>query len=493
MTNKDFKQLTIMRGRYSYKNPLRKFYLKSLFLLIKAYKRYYLGIWIIKLPFYKLIINKDKTQKWKQKKKERYETLQNALKVFKAYTKLGHQMKTWLNSKEFKEKYLDINYPYPPLLNPDSIDYESISAELAWELNLPLPPKYKFRLIMASYTGHTSIVKSLQKFGITIQDHIFSIEQQYTLYYKALLENKPCVIGIYVYQLNNEKYYYKNLKFMFLSQGKPILWLLRDPLSRFKILLLKPKKDIIYHFNESSNLKLLENRFEYFNILTEMAEFIALPYGSFSYGNIYEFLCKWGLCDDLTFLDFAELAPEKIFDTCYKLSLQYDFPILPSKDSLNKRAYNTIYELFFLQPLIYEICGIEIVISIVRFYYFTEFKKDSVEISELLSLNKKGFDKEILICVEQNNLNIIADNKDYIAKKLQFFIDKLKEVIEYETKFYKTSENAIIKYLQNDTKSCKILSEIFAREVGFVKKLRPDIVASWKYYNEFEKMCAENI
>lgn len=151
-------------------------------------------------------------------------------------------MKTWLNSKEFKEKYLDINYPYPPLLNPDSIDYESISAELAWELNLPLPPKYKFRLIMASFTGHTSIVKSLQKFGITIQDHIFSIEQQYTLCYKALLENKPCVMGIYMYQLNNEKYYYENLKFMFLLQSKPILWLLRDPLSRFKILLPKPKK-----------------------------------------------------------------------------------------------------------------------------------------------------------------------------------------------------------------------------------------------------------
>lgn len=324
-------------------------------------------------------------------------------------------MKTWLNSKEFKEKYLDINYPYPPLLNPDSIDYESISAELAWELNLPLPPKYKFRLIMASYMGHTSIVKSLQKFGITIQDHIFSIEQQYTLYYKALLENKPCVIGIYVYQLNNKKYYYENLKFMFLSQGKPILWLLRDPLSRFKILLLKPKKDIIYHFNESSNLKSLENRFEYFNILTEMAEFIALPYGSFSYGNIYEFLCKWGLCDDLTFLDFAELAPEKIFDTCYKLSLQYDFPILPNKDSLNKRTYNTICELFFLQPLHYEICGIELVITIAE-----HWESGFIEASKILSLNTSGFDKEIFIYTKQNNLNIITNNKDYITKKLQF-------------------------------------------------------------------------
>lgn len=91
----------------------------------------------------------------------------------------------WLNSKEFKEQYIKTNHSYPPLLNPDrlnakreskeknnhnketelrikereskecnvesqrenrdsiqpypNLSYESIPAELAWDLNLPLP------------------------------------------------------------------------------------------------------------------------------------------------------------------------------------------------------------------------------------------------------------------------------------------------------------------------------------------------------------------
>ncbi|EHB2556379.1 DUF2972 domain-containing protein [Campylobacter jejuni] len=32
---------------------------------------------------------------------------------------------------------------------------------------------------------------------------------------------------------------------------------------------------------------------------------------------------------------------------------------------------------------------------------------------------------------------------------------------------------------------------MFERELICIKQHRPDIVASWKYYQEFEKMCKE--
>ncbi|HEF3566390.1 TPA: DUF2972 domain-containing protein, partial [Campylobacter upsaliensis] len=38
----------------------------------------------------------------------------------------------------------------------------------------------------------------------------------------------------------------------------------------------------------------------------------------------------------------------------------------------------------------------------------------------------------------------------------------------------------------------KIYKEILDKELIFIKKERPDIIASWKYYQEFEKMC-ENL
>lgn len=46
---------------------------------------------------------------------------------------------TWLNSSEFKNRYLSIKHPYPPLINPNFIEIDASRhcAELAWDLNLP--------------------------------------------------------------------------------------------------------------------------------------------------------------------------------------------------------------------------------------------------------------------------------------------------------------------------------------------------------------------
>ena len=116
--------------------------------LIKSFRRYYLGIWLIKLPFY-TIFNEIKAQKWREKRAILYKNLQMAKKQYRSFRTLTPQMTAWVESSEFKEKYINTNHPYPPLLNPDSIDYESISAELAWDINLPLPPKYKMFYLFA--------------------------------------------------------------------------------------------------------------------------------------------------------------------------------------------------------------------------------------------------------------------------------------------------------------------------------------------------------
>ncbi|ECP8680950.1 capsular biosynthesis protein, partial [Campylobacter jejuni] len=50
----------------------------------------------------------------------------------------------WLLSNDFNEKYKKENHPYPSLFDPkklndekEKINYKNISAELAWEMNLP--------------------------------------------------------------------------------------------------------------------------------------------------------------------------------------------------------------------------------------------------------------------------------------------------------------------------------------------------------------------
>ena len=46
-------------------------------------------------------------------------------------------------------------------------------------------------------------------------------------------------------------------------------------------------------------------------------------------------------------------------------------------------------------------------------------------------------------------------------------------------------------FLSQNKNEREFLKNIFDKETHFIKKHRPDIVVSWKYYNEFEKMCAE--
>ncbi|WP_333721564.1 DUF2972 domain-containing protein [Campylobacter helveticus] len=36
-----------------------------------------------------------------------------------------------------------------------------------------------------------------------------------------------------------------------------------------------------------------------------------------------------------------------------------------------------------------------------------------------------------------------------------------------------------------------IFKKVFDKEFTHIKANRPDIVASWKYYKEFEKMCED--
>ncbi|HEC1750942.1 TPA: DUF2972 domain-containing protein, partial [Campylobacter lari] len=71
-----------------------------------------------------------------------------------------------------------------------------------------------------------------------------------------------------------------------------------------------------------------------------------------------------------------------------------------------------------------------------------------------------------------------------------------KFLISLETKI-KEKENGLIKekdildYLRYDKKLRQKLKNILDFELTHIKQYRPDIVASWRYYQEFEKMCKE--
>ncbi|ENJ8750192.1 hypothetical protein AB2A77_000958 [Campylobacter jejuni] len=70
----------------------------------------------------------------------------------------------WLLSSDFKQRFQDVNHPYPSLLDPkklndqaEKINYHNISGELAWKMNLPLPENYKLIWLWAACSGTMAI------------------------------------------------------------------------------------------------------------------------------------------------------------------------------------------------------------------------------------------------------------------------------------------------------------------------------------------------
>ncbi|EIE1777948.1 DUF2972 domain-containing protein, partial [Campylobacter jejuni] len=55
----------------------------------------------------------------------------------------------------------------------------------------------------------------------------------------------------------------------------------------------------------------------------------------------------------------------------------------------------------------------------------------------------------------------------------------------------KIKETNIINFMKGDKKIRLKCKKVFDEHLLFIKQHRSDIVASWKYYQEFEKMCEE--
>ncbi|WP_414843435.1 hypothetical protein [Helicobacter hepaticus] len=103
-------------------------------------------------------------------------------------------IKLWLTSQSFLEKYA--NHPYPPLLNPKKLDYTKIPAEVAWDLNLPLPPYYQFVFFGSHATGNRGLESFLRRCGglnYCVQPPLLNGEswakESYFCYFKQIMRN----------------------------------------------------------------------------------------------------------------------------------------------------------------------------------------------------------------------------------------------------------------------------------------------------------------
>ena len=437
-----------------------------------------------------------------------YEALNEVIVLNMAFV-LEHfdEVSLWLNSKEFKEKYEDINHPYPPLLNPDKLNdenyilnYEKIPANLAWEMNLPLPRRYEF----VGFLLHTNGEKAFSKFLTELQiELIFSFgynaKLRYEHYFKTLLNNHSKKVLIFL-----DQHMDLNEKFCLLMQDAPLLVLVRDPLDALRSFLnvraslngekiwtlryddlSKIRDKIVYVHDEKACYN--PNSSQKYPLINGISQFINSTHWMLDFSLNRNRILKY-YENNMYFIDMYEIVGQNCYETLKKIAQDFHLKI-PEKSLIFEQQLYSI--LTMLLPCVMEFDDdIKVFISN---YYSYKILPNPPKKHILNSQLSHIFDDNIFIFLEQNDYYKIKNTHIYdeILKHIDHFLLILKQVVEDE-KCKEIKILDVLQYFKVKPKQAKIYKEILDKELIFIKKERPDIVDSWKYYKEFEKMC-ENL
>ncbi|MGX2984874.1 DUF2972 domain-containing protein [Helicobacter sp. 23-1048] len=515
-------------GGHSYKNPLRKYYLKKTFLLIRAYRQYYLGSWIIKLPFYKLTSNKDKIQKWRDRRKERHNDLQLAKKCFKTSKLFYPQIKAWVESSEFKEKYLDTNHPYPPLLNPTTIDYGTIDTDIAWEMNLPLPPKYDFIFFSNGSSASALGILFLEKSNV---NHFigYAPKDIYRTYYDILKtttakQQKTCLFFWSASANTRLPDFNENPKqFLYsISKKVPMLLIVRDPIGRLR-----------HHLNHLGGsgyeIKPLMKRFNltctnYENLFYKPTYVNGKSYPDFTTFERKKSL-NWAISqsfildsvlqhlkDTISFIhciEFNDLKPDKVIETLdnitNKLGLEQpkNTNIFLNRINRNCGGITQLPSILYAHPddlthndkenltTLNKNGGFSFIITTPQ--CIDDKQKNFVDITNEIQKDLIIDNSKIVIIIDKQELDNIKQNNQLYNASITYLKNYIKTLKEYTSSINSRliNESQILDYLREHKNARIAIKQMLDTELNYIKTYHPDFIQKWKYYLEFEKMCAE--
>ncbi|WP_270966611.1 DUF2972 domain-containing protein [Campylobacter upsaliensis] len=103
------------------------------------------------------------------------------------------------------------------------------------------------------------------------------------------------------------------------------------------------------------------------------------------------------------------------------------------------------------------------------------------------------FDENLLVILEKEHYEKLINRVDY--RDILNYLDKLLKTIQQVVRQEIEKEVSVwdvLNYFKENMAEREDFYKILDKELAIIKTHRPDIVASWKYYKEFEKIC-ENL
>ncbi|HEC1775809.1 TPA: DUF2972 domain-containing protein [Campylobacter lari] len=405
------------------------------------------------------------------------------------------EIEGWIFSDKFYNDYWSINYQYPPLLNPDYVDYCNISETIAWNINLPLPNKYSIVFIYSHGTGATNTLNYFMSSDLFLIDSFLMGEgdiRYYEIYRRLVYFNKKSIIA-----LSDTIYSNLALREKFLSllmnhvYKKYLLCQVRDPLELVKQACSRISKNTKQHLNLVKKRKFtLSDSFEDVFVSVQESFFnskiVIMQYPTiFIYHCLFKHLKSSAL--EILFVDLKDIHNLNVINKLKYLSQKTKYK---EPDNIEKifqtNRYHGEAHLFLPVTLIVELDGFQINI------HFLEHFDVFVSVN-FLDLNVEIFNDW------NKAFGIYIDSKDYeLLKSKRIFQNVVNCLMDIRKKLLARLSDEknntlnidhVFKFLySNKTERIKLMN-IIKLEIKEYETLCSSIIDSWKYYQKFKKIC----
>ncbi|MBS4332166.1 DUF2972 domain-containing protein, partial [Campylobacter vulpis] len=194
----------------------------------------------------------------------------------------------------------------------------------------------------------------------------------------------------------------------------------------------------------------------------------------------------------IIYIDTQDLQADKAFDTMQKLSkiLHFNPPKEEDKTKFERKAWNN-YTSFLPFTLFINHKDFSYLKNKIKFI-ITEEPLSNLKDTKNLFLDKNDPCYENLsINVEQEHYELIKEDEK-IKERLKSYFKEFVKVLEERVKFRANnalSEQDILNYFKANSSLALKFKTLLDKELTHIKQTRPDIIASWKYYAEFEEIC----
>ncbi|SMC18491.1 Protein of unknown function [Campylobacter helveticus] len=409
-------------------------------------------------------------------------------------------IKAWLHSEEFEKKHL--RKPFPPLLNPKFLELDSsrYCANLAWNLNLPLDVSGGGRLKLIYISPHgcgaAAFINYLffcDVFCPPSWNMPLDSKERYIRYFTYLSEGKYPYYGVNISEFNvkdMEKFLY------LLGEDTPVIIGTRDSIGILKHCIGRNWDKVQMPINREFNLS--HDFRDYIDYITHKDMETKVDFNdlenSFTSAKILPFF------KNITPVDCAEILPDKAFKTMQNLALKFHFN--PPKNEAYFQNYEFKGYIRYLLPLVLYANENDPVFSLKQSVKETPLDREN---SLIFIINRfadhyeeyENISKELTKClcddlavfIKKEDLKRIS--KEFYAKIKTYLSEFITEIVrvtkEAEEKILK--EKDVLEYLKKHKDISLKLKQIFDEELRYFKQHHPNLVETWHYYKEFEKIC----